>query len=126
MTKEAIIETLKEFRELQDQRPLTEEEFERAKKGLIRSFPPSFETPSQVLRRLIDIIHFDLPDDYFTTQIENLEAVTLDDVRRVASHHIRPDRLAILVVGDRAVVEPGLRELELPLVHLDYEGRLVE
>jgi hypothetical protein len=31
--------------------------------------------------------------------------------------------LSIIVVGDRKVIEPGLMELNLPIVHLDYEGR---
>jgi hypothetical protein len=31
--------------------------------------------------------------------------------------------LKILVVGDREVVEPGLRELGLPIVLVDYDGR---
>lgn len=126
VTKESIIETLKEYSELQGVRPLTEEEFEKARNGIIRGFPPTFETPGQVLRRLVDLVHFDLPDDYFTTQIARLEAVTLDDVHRVAKEYIHPDRLNIVVVGDREVIEPGLQELGIPMVHLDYEGRPLE
>ena len=43
-----------------------------------------------------------------------------------AQEHIKPDRLSILVVGDRATIEPGLRSLDLPLVVLDTEGEVVE
>jgi predicted Zn-dependent peptidase len=94
--------------------------------GLIRGYPPTFETPGQVLRRLMDIVHYGLPDDYFTHQVERLEQVTLADAHRVAAEHVDPDCLSIVVVGDRAVIEPGLRELDLPIVHLDYEGRAIE
>ena len=49
-------------------------------------------------------------------------AVSLDDVRRAARERLQPDHLKLLVVGDRKVIEPGLRELDLPLVLLDADG----
>jgi predicted Zn-dependent peptidase len=78
-----------------------------------------------VLRRLIDIAHYGLPDDHYSHQVERLEAVTLADVHRVAQEHIDPDALTIVVVGDRAIIEPRLRELGLPIVVLDHEGEMV-
>ncbi len=126
VTKEAVIETLKEYEDVHGRRPITEDEFERAKQSLIRGYPPTFETPGQVLRRLIEVVHFGLPDDYFESVIPSLEAVKLADVHRVAEEHLHPDRLSFIVVGDRAVIEPGLRELGLPIVPLDYEARPLE
>jgi zinc protease len=126
VTKESVIETLKEFHDLVGGRPLDEDEFERARLGLIRGYPPTFETPGQVLGRLIDLVHYGLPDDHFTSQVDRLKSVTLDDVHRVAVEHVRPDSLAILVVGDRSVIESSLEELNLPIVHLDYEGQVID
>jgi predicted Zn-dependent peptidase len=126
VTKEALFETLKEYRDLHRHRPINADEFEKAKLGLIRGFPPSFETPSQVMRRLLDIVHFGLPDDYFSGHVARLEAVTLDDVHRVAAEHVDPEALSIVVVGDRAMIEAPLRELGLPIVHLDHEGQPLE
>jgi zinc protease len=122
VTREALFETMKEFRDLNGARPLSDDEFEKARLGLIRGFPPTFETPSQVLRRLLDIVHFGLPDDYFQGQIARLESVTLEEVRRVAATHVLPDVQSIVIVGDRATIEEPLRQLELPIVHLDHEG----
>jgi zinc protease len=126
VTKEALIETLKEFRHLHAERPISQDEFEKARQGLIRGFPPTFETPGQVLRRLLEIVHFGLPDDYYSGQAERYQAVSLDDVHRVASQHVDPEQLSIVVVGDREAIEPGLRELNLPIVHMDHEGRVLE
>jgi zinc protease len=126
VTKESLIETLKEFRDLRADRPLSGEEFAKAQMGLIRGYPPTFETPGQVLRRLIDIVHFGLPDDYYSGHVERLQAVTLEDAHRVAMEHVDPESLSIVVVGDRATIEPGIRELGLPVVHLDYEGQPIE
>jgi zinc protease len=122
VTKDALIETLKEFRHLRTDRPIQPDEFEKARLGMIRGFPPSFETPGQVLGRLIDLVHFGLPDDYYSGRIEALRSVTLAEVHRVAEVHVDPSKLSIVVVGDRATIEPGLEELNLPIAHLDYEG----
>ena len=40
-------------------------------------------------------------------------AVTQADVQRVARQYVDPDRLTIVVVGDRKVIEPGIRSLKL-------------
>ncbi len=126
VTKESLVETLKEYNDLHSDRPLTTDEFEKARLGLIRGYPPTFETPGQILRRLIDIVHYGLADDYYTGQVERLEQVTLEDVHRVAREHIDPSQLSIVVVGDRKVIDPGLKQLELPIVYLDYEGQPIE
>jgi len=122
VTREALDETMKEFRDLVGARPIDSDEFDKARWGMIRGFPPTFETPSQVLRRLLDIVHFGLPDDYFTGQVARIETVTLEDVNRVATSHVDPDALNVVIVGDRAKIEGPLSEVGLPIVHLDYEG----
>jgi zinc protease len=126
VTKESVIETLKEVRGLRADRPISEDEFTKSQLSLIRGFPPTFETPGQILRRLIDIVHYGLPDDYFSGHVERLRAVTLADVQRVATEHVDPDRLSIVIVGDRATIEEPLQELNLPIVHLDHEGLPLE
>jgi zinc protease len=126
VTKEALIETLKEFRDLRGNRPIGDEEFEKARLGLIRGYPPTFETSGQIVGRLLDLVHYELPDDYFRGQVARLQAVTLDEVLRAATTHVDPDHLSIVVVGDRAVIEPGLAELDLPIVHLDHEGEVLD
>ncbi len=103
-------------------RPISEAEFESARLGLIRGFPPTFETPGQILGRLLDLEHFGLPGDYYSGFIDDLRAVTLADVRRATEEHVDLDHLAIVVVGDRAAIEGELQRIGLPIVHLDYEG----
>lgn len=125
VTREALLETLKEFRDLHGQRPISREEFETAQLALIRGFPPTFETASQVAGRLTELVHFGLPDDYYSDHVQRLQQVSLEEVHRVAAEHVDPERLVVLIVGDLAVIEPPLRELGLPIVHLDYEGQPV-
>ncbi|MBV9355327.1 MAG: insulinase family protein, partial [Chloroflexi bacterium] len=122
VTSAALAETLKEFRDLQGERPLTAEEFETAQQALIRGFPPTFETADQIAGRLLTLVHFGLPDDYYQTQVERLRSVSLADARAAAAEHIRPDQLSVVVVGDRAAIESELRQLDLPVVLLDDDA----
>jgi zinc protease len=125
VTREALVETFREFRALRE-RPIGEDEFERARLALIGGYPPTFETVDQIAGRLVDLVHFGLPDDYFVGQVDRLRAVSLADVQRVAEEHVHPDELSVVVVGDRAAIEANIRQLGLPTVQLDDDGLPVE
>jgi zinc protease len=122
VTKESVQETLREFTDIQGRRPLGHDEFEMTKEAILRAYPASFERPAQVLSHLMQWVLHDLPADYFQTVRARVEALSLAEVNRIASQRVQPDRLKVLVVGDRRVIEPGLRELGLPLVLLDFDG----
>ena len=122
VTKESVFETLKEFNDVRGSRPISEEELENAKASLLRSFPANFERPAAIMGQVLQMVQFDLPDDYLQTVRSNVEAVTLDEVHRITQELVRPDRLKILVVGDRQQIETGLRELDIPTVILDLDG----
>ncbi len=122
VTKESVAETLREFRDVHSDRPITQAELDAAKAGILQSYPASFERPSQLINHLLQMVLFDLPIDYFHTVKPNIEAVDLEGVQRIGGELVRPDQLCLLVVGDRQAVEPGLLELGLPLIILDEDG----
>ena len=126
VTKESVMEFLKELNGVRGGRPITAQELEFAKQAIIRGYPRGFETPEQISSRLMDVVLYGLPDDYFNNYIGRVRAVTLDDVNRAAGKYLDPSRMAILVVGDRRVIEPGLRSLTdvtQSITFLDAEGR---
>ena len=125
VTKETVIETLKEFNEILGERPVTETEYRDAIDGVMRSIPSQFETQFQIISQLTRIVTFDLPDDYFAQYPQRLAETTLDDVRNAGSDLLDVDHLNIVIAGDAAEIEPGLSELGLPIVPIDYEGRVV-
>ncbi len=122
VTKESVVETLKEFNEVRGSRPISKEELDDAKASVLRSFPANFERPGAIMGQILQMVQFDLPDDYLQTVRASVEAVTLEDVHRITQELIRPDQLKILVVGDRQQIETGLRELDIPMVILDLDG----
>ena len=71
------------------------------------------------------IVAFDLPDDYYGAYERNIEAISLDDVRRVANERIQSEELTLLIVGDREIIEPGLADLGLPIRYVDHDATVV-
>ena len=113
VTAPALAEFLKELDGIVGARPIEEKELDFCKKYLARGYTAGFETPSQVAGQLETLFAYMLPDDYFNTVVPGIRAVTAGDAMRVAKKYLALDRLAIIVVGDRAKIEPELRKLPL-------------
>jgi zinc protease len=94
-------------------KPVPAEELARAKNYVALRFPNAFESTGDISRRLEDALVYKLPDDYFAKYVQNIQAVTVADVQRVAQKYIKPDHLAVIVVGDLKAVEPGIRAMNL-------------
>jgi predicted Zn-dependent peptidase len=108
-------EALKEFfNELNGiLKPVPADEVTRAKNYIALSFPGSFETTRDISRQLEEALVYHLSDDYFSKYVQNIQSVTAADVQRVAQKYIQPARFAVVITGDRKVIEPGIRALNL-------------
>ena len=93
--------------------PVPADELARAKNYVSLRFPGAFESTTDISRRLEEVLVYRLPDDYFQRYVQNIETVTTADVQRVARKYIQPDRVAVVVVGDRKVIEPKIAALKL-------------
>jgi zinc protease len=100
-TAESVGEILRELREVQEARPITVEELERAQAALVRGFPRGFETADQIARAVTQLALYELPDDYFDRYVPRIQAVTQADVTEAARRHLRMDDMQVVVVGDR-------------------------
>lgn len=128
VTKESVEEFMKELNGIRGAIPVSSAELEYNKQSLIRRFPGGFETVGQISGQLSNLVVYGLPDSYFNEYISKINAVTLDDVNRVANKYLTPDKMAILIVGDRKVIEPRLREIEGwggAIRFLDADGNLI-
>lgn len=129
VTKESVVEFLKELKGIRGDIPVTPQELEYNKQSMIRRYPAGFETAGQISAQLSNLVIFGLPDTYFNDYIRNIQAVTTEDVSRVANKYLTPDKMAILIVGDRAAIEPRLKEIEGlgdSIRFLDPEGNLIK
>lgn len=115
-TAEALKEFFNELNAILE--PVPAEELARAKSYVALRFPGAFETTGDISRRLEDALVYHLPDDYFTRYVQNIQAITAADVQRVARKHIQPGKFAVVIVGDRKAIEPGIRALDLGPIKL--------
>jgi zinc protease len=111
-TAPAIAELFKEVRAMRD-RAVTEEELETAKASIKRAMPGRFETVDAVTGAIADIAVYGLPIDEYTTRPARIDKVTAEDVLKAAKAHLHPDQLRVVVVGDKAKLEPTLETLHL-------------
>ncbi len=125
-TKEGVMEFIKELNGIRGEIPVSKDELETNKQNIIRRFPAGFETVGQISNQLENLVVYGLPDTYFNDFISKVNAVTVADVNRVAKKYLEPSKMAIVIVGDRKVVEPGLRELGYGITILDTEGKTLE
>jgi predicted Zn-dependent peptidase len=113
MTVDAILDALSELRDIRGDRPVTREELETGRAALTRGYPRNFETAEQISRGAAQLALYGLPDDYFSTFVPKVLAVSEAEVTRVAVEHIDPSRLLTVIVGDREKVGPSLPRLNL-------------
>jgi zinc protease len=93
--------------------PFTEDELNRAKDDIVNTFLFRYDTPEKVLSEKVRLEFYGYPADYLETYEAALKKVTVADLTAAAKKYIHPDQLAILVVGNKAEIQPGLDALSL-------------
>ncbi len=122
-TREAMAEMDKEFRGIVGDRPVTPDELAKIQANETLRLPGSRETLNSVGQSIIDLVQFGLPDDYYETYAGKVRALKISDVDAAAQEVVHPDNMVWVVVGDRAKIEAGVRELNLGEIQfLDAEG----
>ncbi|MGH2569466.1 MAG: M16 family metallopeptidase [Bacteroidota bacterium] len=123
VTDKALTEFMKELTGILQ--PVSDEELTRAKNYLALGYPDNFQSVAQIAGQLGEIVTYNLPDDYFNTYIQRVQAITKADVERVAKKYLDPEKVAIIIVGDGSVIEQGVRALNLgPMVILSIDDVL--
>ena len=78
-------------------------ELEGAQEYLTGSFPLTIETPSQIALQILNVVFFGLNMNDLQTYRERVNAVTVEEVQRVARLYFHPDKLTVVLVGDASV-----------------------
>ena len=105
---------LQEFlRELDAMRtvPPTEAELKGAQASFALSLAGLFETPEQTSQTVADLFVYGLAPDYYAALPAQLYSVTAAQVTALAGRYLDPAALKIVIVGDRAKIEPSIRAL---------------
>jgi len=110
-TAPALTEFFKELTAIT--KTVTEAEVSKAKNYVALGFPSDVETTGDIASKLAQQFLYDLPGDFLDTYVARVGAVTLDEVRRVASESVDPEKVVVVVVGDRSKIESEMKALNL-------------
>jgi zinc protease len=113
-TAEALREFFTELTEIG--KPIPVDELNKATNYIAFGFPSNFETISDFSAQIEQLIVYGLPESYYADYVKNLQAVTAEAVQKAAATYIQPQRFLVVVVGDRKVIETGIRALNLGTV----------
>lgn len=109
-TGAAAIETLAELRRICED--LVEpQELEETLSYVSGVFPYTFQTASDLAKRLETLGVYGLPDDYFERYLERLPTITREELLSVAGRHLHPDHIAVVAVGPAEALRPQLEAL---------------
>ena len=110
VTRPAFDEILGEIdRMLTD--PPSEAELRMARNALTLSLPRQFETASQIASKKAQDATYGLPDDYWLTYRERVEAVTAAGIRQAVERYLDRDRLVLVAATDATRVGSDLAGL---------------
>ena len=122
-TRESLAEINKELRGLLSDRPVSPEELARIQANETLRLPGSRETLDSVGTSINSLLKYHWPDDYYDKMSGRIRALKTADLDAAAKEVIHPDHLVWVVVGDRAKIEPGIRELNLGEIRfIDADG----
>ncbi len=108
-TAQAIDMTLDILKRLHE-KGLTEEELKSAKSYLKGQFPPRIETTDQLAALIAQLEFFGLDERDINTYYARIDAMTLDDARRVIKQYFPAENLVFVLIGKASEIEPVIKK----------------
>ena len=125
VTDSSVVESLKELNRVRTEK-VSDEMLNSVKAGYIGRFVMQVEKPATVARYALNIETEGLPADFYENYIKNINAVTPEDIMRVANKYFLADNMRIVVTGKGSEVISGLEKLKIPMFYFDKYGNPTE
>ncbi len=126
-TKETMVEIKGELEGILGKKPITNDEYANAKNSIVLGLPGQWETMGTVLGSLEEMVQYGLPDDYYRKYPGLVQKLTIADLSKAAAKTVHPESVTWIIVGDRAQIEPKIRELGFKDVFIiDADGNIVK
>ncbi|MEM9824405.1 MAG: pitrilysin family protein [Bacteroidota bacterium] len=107
VTDSSIMELVNELNRIRDEQ-IDQADLDMVKNVIAGSFARSLEQPETVANFALNTARYGLPADYYTTYLQKLDQVSLNDVQMMAQKYIRPANAHIVVVGNKDEVAEKL------------------
>lgn len=130
VTDSAVVEMLKEIRFIRDNK-VTTQQLVNAKAKFTGDFVLALERPETVANYALQVKTQNLPQNFYADYLKKINAVTLEDVQRVAQKYYKPGNLRIVIVGKGSEVLDGLKKIkdpkgkQIPIFYFDQYGNSV-
>ena len=96
-----------------------------AKESYVRSLTGIFETTQQTAGTMSNLFVYDLPLNYYSTLPSKITAVDGAAVQKMAEKYLTPDKMVIVVAGDRSKIGEQIKGLNMPTEAIDAEGKTI-
>ena len=124
-TDSALVEVMKELKNYREN-GVTEAELKFMKNSLGQRDALLYETGLQKAGFIGRILNYNLPANYVDQQNKILAKLTKAEVDAVAKKMLNPEKMNILLVGDKAKILEGVKKLGYEIIELDADGKKVE
>ncbi len=119
----ALMAFMRHLQGVRGEIPFTDDEMAQGKGSLVQSLPGRFASVQGTADAIGTLYTDALPETYYQDYAAKIDAVTRDDLVRVARTYLDLDHLSIVIVGDRATIEAPLRATGVaPITLLDVDG----
>jgi len=124
---ETMVEIKNELEGILGKKPITNDEFNNAKNSKVLGLPGRWETMAAVQASLGEIVSYGFPDDYYQKYSARVQKLTIEDLAKAAKKTVHPEAVTWVVVGDRAQIEPKIRELGFTDIFvIDADGNVIK
>jgi zinc protease len=125
VTDSAVVEALKEIKRIKTE-PVDAQTLKDAKAKYVGRFIMGLEQPQTVASYALNIKLNNLPEDFYTTYLQKINDVTVEDVNRVANKYFKTENARIVVVGKGSDVMENLEKTGIPIKYYDAYANAVE
>ncbi len=121
VTDSTVIQTMLELTKIRTVN-VTSEELEIVKATYVGSFVRNIEKPETVAGYALNIQTNNLPEDFYETYLTKINAVTIEDIQRVAQKYFSADNARIIITGKALDVLPNLEKLPYKINYFDKDA----
>lgn len=112
VTDSSVVELFKEIDRIRTA-PVTEKELKNTKAKYVGRFVMALENPETIAEYALDIEIENLPEDFYKTYLERINAIKVDDVQNAAQKYISTENARIVITGKGSDVITNLEKVSL-------------
>jgi zinc protease len=124
-TDSALAEVMREVKNYLENGP-TDEEVAFMKSAIGQNDALRYETGIQKAMFIRRILDYNLPANYTEMQASVLRSMTKEQMAANAKRHLKPEKMNILLVGDKQRIIDNVKKLGYEIVELDADGNTVD